>query len=110
MTGSGQSREEATVIMKKGVEKCLMEWKPVSSRIILARLKGRQTNLSIIQLCAPTSDSDDTNKEAFYEQLQATFESTHCDGRPERQGQLWECKLCESDERDTEHSMITVRG
>ena len=62
--------EGVAIIMKKRMEKYLMEWKPVNSRIIQARLKGRQTNLSIIQCYASTNDRD---KEAFYEQLQATF-------------------------------------
>ena len=48
--------EGVAIIMKKGMEKYLMEWKPVNSRIIQARLKGRQTNLSIIQCYAPTND------------------------------------------------------
>ena len=69
--------EGVAIIMKKGMEKYLMEWKPVNSRIIQARLKGRQTNLSIIQCYAPTNDSNDRDKEAFYEQLQATFENVH---------------------------------
>ena len=51
--------EGVALIMKKGMEKYLMEWKPVNSRIIQARLKGRQTNLSIIQCYAPTNDSTD---------------------------------------------------
>ena len=59
--------EGVAIIMKKGMEKYLMEWKPVNSRIIQARLKGRQTNLSIIQCYAPTNDSNDRDKEAFYE-------------------------------------------
>ena len=70
--------EGVAIIMKKGMEKYLMEWKPVNSRIIQARLKGRQTNLSIIQCYAPTNDSNNRDKEAFYEQLQATFENVHC--------------------------------
>ena len=70
--------EGVAIIMKKGMEKYLMEWKPVNSRIIQARLKGRQSNLSIIQCYAPTNDSNDRDKEAFYEQLQATFENVHC--------------------------------
>ena len=70
--------EGVAIIMKKGMEKYLMEWKPVNSRIIQARLKGRHTNLSITQCYAPTNDSNDRDKEAFYEQLQATFENVHC--------------------------------
>jgi len=69
--------EGVAIIMKKGMEKYLMEWKPVNSRIILARLKGRQTNLSIIQCYALTNDRNDRDNEAFYEQLQAALESVH---------------------------------
>ena len=86
--------EGVAIIMKKGMEKYLMEWKPVNSKITQARLKGRlvetskqqdyssmikrQTNLSIIQCYAPSNDSNDRDKEAFYEQLQATLENVHC--------------------------------
>ena len=70
--------EGVAIIMKKGMENYLMEWKPVNRRIIQARFKGRQTNLSIIQCYAPTNDSNDRDKEAFYEQLQATLENVHC--------------------------------
>ena len=41
--------EGVAIIMRKGMEKYLMEWKPVNSSIIQARLKGRPTNLSNIQ-------------------------------------------------------------
>jgi len=52
-----------------------MEWKSVNSKI-LARLRGGQTNLSIIQCYAPTNDSNDRDK-AFYEQLQVALENVH---------------------------------
>ena len=52
-----------------------MEWKSVNSKI-LARLKGGQTNLSIIQCYAPTNNSNDRDK-AFYEQLQVALENVH---------------------------------
>lgn len=64
--------------MKKGTENYLMEWKSINSRIILARLKGRPTNVSIIQCYAPTNISYNMDKQAVYEQLQATFEGAHC--------------------------------
>ena len=35
-----QHREGVAVILKKGVEKCLLEWKPVNSRLMKVRLKG----------------------------------------------------------------------
>ena len=52
----GLHHEGVANIMKKEMEKYLMEWKPVNSRIIQPRLKDRQTNLSIIQCCAPTNE------------------------------------------------------
>ena len=67
----GLHYEGVTIILKKGMEKYLMEWKPINSRILLARLKGRQTNITIIQCYAPTNDNDNLDKDAFYEQLQA---------------------------------------
>ena len=54
--------EGVAIITKKGMEKYLMEWKPVNNRIIQARLKGRETNLSIIQCYAPTNDSNDRSR------------------------------------------------
>ena len=76
--------EGVAIIIKKEMEKYLMEWKPLNSRIILPRhglcccgAVPRQTNLSIIQCYAPTNDSNDREKEAFYEQLQATLANVH---------------------------------
>ena len=88
MTGTGETilysgreddlhHEDVAIILNKGMEKCLLEWKPVISKTILARLKGRQTNVTIVQCYAPTKDSDNVDKEGFYEQLQATFDGAH---------------------------------
>ena len=54
----GLHYEGVTIILKKGMEKYVMEWKPINSRILLARLKSRQTNMTIIQCYAPTNDND----------------------------------------------------
>ena len=36
-------------ILRKGMEESLLEWKPISSRLMRARLRGRHTNITLIQ-------------------------------------------------------------
>ena len=67
--------EGVAFILKKGISDSIIDWKPVSSRIIKIRLKGQQVNTTIIQCYSPTNDSDDEKKEEFYEQLQAELEN-----------------------------------
>lgn len=69
-----QHREGVAIILKKGAERSLMEWKPIDSRIIKARLKGRHNNITLIQCYAPTNDSEDDLKDNFYLRLQAEIE------------------------------------
>ena len=54
----------------------LIEWTPVSSRIVLARFRSKTRNVQIVQCYAPSNDADDDLKTDFYEQLQATFSSS----------------------------------
>ena len=49
----------------------MLEWKLVSSRLMTARLRGRHTNITLIQCYTLTNDREDTNKNTFYQQLQA---------------------------------------
>ena len=46
--------EGVAIILKKGTEKGLIEWKPVNSR-----LKGVHTNMTLIQCYVPTNHSDE---------------------------------------------------
>ena len=41
-------REGVAIILKKGADRLLLEWKPINSRLIKAWLKGRQNNLTLI--------------------------------------------------------------
>ena len=49
------------IILKKGTEKCFMEWKPVNSRLIKIRLRGKKIT-NIIQCYADTNNSDEEVK------------------------------------------------
>ena len=55
------------LILKK---RTLIEWKPVSARLLRARFFGKHSKLTIIQCYSPTSDAELEEKEAFYSLLQ----------------------------------------
>ena len=80
-----QHHQGVVIIFKKGLEKCLIEWKPINSRLIKVRLKVRRINTTIIQCHAPTKDSEEDNKET-YEQLQAASWDEDRDGRSQCKG------------------------
>ena len=58
------------IIMSRKVAQCLDSWRPISDRIIEARLFSHFIKTTVIQVYAPTNKADDEVKEDFYEQLQ----------------------------------------
>ncbi|XP_065450154.1 uncharacterized protein LOC135983272 [Chrysemys picta bellii] len=54
----GQHHEGVAILLKKGVERSLLERKSISSRLMRARLKGKHNTITLIQCYAPTNDSD----------------------------------------------------
>lgn len=68
--------EGVAIILRKGVGRCLMKWKPISNRMVSARLKGKHINITLIRCYAPKDDSSDEDKYKSYSQLQAESEKT----------------------------------
>jgi exonuclease III len=54
------------MLLSKRAKRSLLEWTPVSSRIITARFKSRERPISVIQCYAPTKTSAEETKEKFY--------------------------------------------
>jgi exonuclease III len=59
--------------MNKETRKSLMEWSPISERIMLAHFKTKIRSLTIIQCYAPTEVTEKDKKEEFYQQLSETI-------------------------------------
>ncbi|CAG2198896.1 Craniofacial development protein 2 [Mytilus edulis] len=61
-------------LITKRSKTALLEWNPISPRIITARFNSRFQKTTLIQVYAPTNGADDCEKEDFYHSLQTTIE------------------------------------
>ena len=64
-----QQHKGAAIIFKKDLEECLLEWKPIKSRLLKVRFKGRHINTTIIQCYTPTNDSEKDSEDTFTKSL-----------------------------------------
>ena len=62
--------------MHKDIVSAVLGCRPVSSRLILMRLRAAPFNITITQVYAPTSGHDDSEVDHFYKQLQDTIDQT----------------------------------
>ena len=58
------------LVISKQKANTLLEWEPISDRIMKARFNSKHCKLTIILCYAPTNESDIEDKEDWYEQLQ----------------------------------------
>ena len=64
------------IILNQKASKALIEWTPISERIIRARFDSKYCKTTIIQIYAPTNDKDDDVKEEFYNSLNREIRNT----------------------------------
>ena len=62
------------IIINKKHEKSLLEWKPVSDRLIMARFNSKYAKLTLLVCYAPTEDADEEEKDVFFDQLQSAID------------------------------------
>ena len=67
-----QSR--VALLLNKETAESLLDWNPVSDRIITARFNSKYITTTCVQVYAPTNDAEPEVKDEFYEQLQAVIE------------------------------------
>ena len=61
------------ILVNKNIRGALLEWNPISERIITARIQTKLRNMSIVQCYAPTENVELDEKEAFYSLLHKTL-------------------------------------
>ena len=63
-------REGVGILMSKSAASALMDWTPISERIIQARYYSHHIKLTIVHIYAPTEDAEEQVKDEFYTRLQ----------------------------------------
>jgi hypothetical protein len=63
-----EQRDEVGLLITKCGKNSLMEWKPISDRILTARFQAHIKNVTLIQCYAPTEATEKTKKEEYYQQ------------------------------------------
>lgn len=53
----------------------MLDWKPISPRLCVIRIKGKFRNISIINVHAPTEEKDEDEKNAFYDMLEGAYDN-----------------------------------
>ena len=74
-SGNDEVHEGGVAMMiSQETVKSLMEWNPISQRILTARFYSRYRKVTIIQVYAPHNEKDDEEKDQFYQELQEVIE------------------------------------
>ena len=69
-------RNGVALIVNKGVWNALLGCNLKNERMISVRFQGKPFNITVIWVCAPTSNAEEAEVEWFYEDLQHLLELT----------------------------------
>ena len=58
------------LIANRQAARSVIDWEPISDKLIIARFASNYCNLTILQCYAPTNEAEEDVKDDFYEQLQ----------------------------------------
>ncbi|XP_071142032.1 craniofacial development protein 2-like [Mytilus edulis] len=64
------------MMLSNRAKKALIEWKPITERLMYARFHTTTIKISVITVYAPTNDATDETKESFIEQLDRVIAGT----------------------------------
>ena len=69
-------RNGVAIMVNKRVQNVVLKYNLKNDRMISVRLQGKPFNITVIQVYAPTSNSEIAEVERFYEDLQTLLELT----------------------------------
>ena len=69
-------RNGVAITANKRVQNAVLGCNLKNDRMISVHLQGKPFNITVIQVCAPTSNAEETEVEQFYEDLQDLLELT----------------------------------
>jgi hypothetical protein len=73
---SGKQNAKRDFMVDKVTKRNIMAFTPINERMSTLRIKTKCFNLFIINVHAPTENSEETEKEQFYGLLERTYDST----------------------------------
>ena len=69
-------RNGIAIMVNKRVQNAVLGCNLKNDRMISVRFQGKPFNITVIQVCAPTSNAEEAEGERFYEDLQNLLELT----------------------------------
>ena len=68
--------EEIAIMVKGRVWNAVLGCNLKNNRVISLHFQGKQFNITVIQVCAPTTDAEEAEVDQFYEDLEDLLELT----------------------------------